>query len=104
MKVQIHSSHLRGNAPPGYLIARVEITPTVYADAERNPYTNGEWTWLTFHCGDCDAMESEAVLLCGISLLLRPDDNSGVVGEVREILRQVSMLFDFDGGHPAGAT
>ena len=92
MMVQIRSSSMKGNAPPGYLLARIEVTPTVYADAERNPYTHGEWKCLTFHCGDLDALESEAVLLCAIDL--KSDESFGVVREAREILCQVSTLFD----------
>ena len=101
MKVQIFSSYLKGNAPPGYLIARIEIAPDVYAEAERNPYTKGVWTCLTFHYGDWDAPGNESLILCAV--YLEEEENIGAVREIREILRQVSALFENDGGHPAEA-
>ncbi len=92
MNVQIWSSHSKGNAPAGYLIARVEIAPGLYAESERNPYTNGEWRWIDFRLGDCDAPGRESVSLCEIEATVV--DETSVARKVSEILRQISELFD----------
>jgi hypothetical protein len=61
-KVSIRSSHERGNAPPGYLIAQVELVPGVlYVQSERNPYTDGQWRWLIVYWGDAEGQPSGSV-------------------------------------------
>jgi hypothetical protein len=92
MTVQITSSHQKGNAPAGYLLARVEIAHGFYAEAERNPYTNGEWRWISFHLGDWDAPGNESVVVCSV-----PVATIGLIdvaSKVLAILHQVSLLFE----------
>jgi len=90
--VSIRSSHERGNAPPGYLIAHVELVPGVlFAQCERNPYTRGMWRYISYHWGDSagttpgDCLASQCV-----------DDLAGdsIGRAVLGLLENVSAWFD----------
>ena len=89
MTVQIFSSNAKGNAPPGYLIARIELASGVYVESERNPYTYGEWRFLSFHLGDWNAPGSESLLLGSIDM-----STHDVAREITDLLRQVSLMFE----------
>lgn len=90
MSAQIYSSYWIGNAPRGYLIARVEIAPGLYAESERNPFTSGEWRWISLRLGNVDVPGSESKNLCEV----RTEDCNGIAGEVASMLFEISRLFD----------
>lgn len=97
-RVTIRSSHERGNAPHGYLIAHVELIPGVlFAQSERNPFTNGEWRWVTLCLGDDEHREP----IVDFQLGTQRDDSKGlgvygsaVIERLREVLKAVSALYE----------
>lgn len=90
--VSIRSSYERGNAPPGYLIAHVELIPgMLFAQCERNPYTLGQWRYISFHWGD-SAETTPGDCLCGLSVDAL--QIGSVAYNVFRILEHVSEWFD----------
>lgn len=85
--VWIHSSAERQNAPSGYLIARVGLSPTVYIDAECNPHTNEKFTLACLYVGDPGAPEAQAICVAAWNLT---DPATDVV---TRLLRGVEGLF-----------
>lgn len=66
--VGVWSSSAKGTAPTGYLVARVEVAPTVFIEGELNPSTNGRFRGFGLYVGDPNRSAQSAALVAEMLL------------------------------------
>lgn len=66
--VRVWRSADMGNAGKGYVVARVEVAPTVFIEGEMNPSTNGRFRGFGLYVGDPNRSAHSAALVAEMAL------------------------------------